>query len=158
MENDRSYYKECIVEGCTNLIKIKENSRWVRSGKCGVCAYRKPPFVALFNRFLNSAKHEKKEVSLTFGEFLEFTKQTKCHYCHSTLDWKPYYTVNNEYVGGAYYLDRKDNNIGYHKENIVACCTKCNIAKGSRFLYEEWYGMTKYFRDKRKQLLEVQDV
>lgn len=34
-------------------------------------------------------------------------------------------------------IDRKDNNIGYIKENCVACCWKCNSVKGGDLSFEE---------------------
>jgi hypothetical protein len=36
--------------------------------------------------------------------------------------------------------------LGYVEVNVVGCCKRCNIAKGNRFTYDEWYGMTEYFR------------
>ena len=43
-------------------------------------------------------------------------------------------------------MDRKDNNKGYEKDNVVPCCWRCNNGRGNLFSYEEWYGMTGYLR------------
>jgi hypothetical protein len=45
-----------------------------------------------------------------------------------------------------YQLDRKDNDLGYTPENVVACCTRCNYAKRDHFTYDELYAMTECFR------------
>jgi hypothetical protein len=34
-------------------------------------------------------------------------------------------------------LDRKDNEQGYIKDNVVPCCKRCNKVKGADFSYEE---------------------
>lgn len=53
---------------------------------------------------------------ISYEEFLVFQNQ-KCFYCNDHPDK----------IG----LDRKDNNLGYDKDNIVACCKSCNFLKGS---------------------------
>jgi hypothetical protein len=52
--------------------------------------------------------------------------------------------------GQGHQLDRKDNHLGYLPGNVAPCCGRCNAAKGSRYSYEEWWGMTAYFRDRAK--------
>jgi hypothetical protein len=34
-------------------------------------------------------------------------------------------------------IDRKDNRLGYVRENVVSCCFNCNRIKGSFFSSEE---------------------
>ena len=51
---------------------------------------------------------------LTIDEFNSFWN-TNCSYC-------------NEPIQGIG-IDRKDNNIGYTKENCIPCCTICNFMK-----------------------------
>ena len=77
------------------------------------------------------------EVLLTYEEFLEFTKTLRCHYCFAEIDW----TKDQRYN-----LDRRNNDIGYTKENCVVCCPRCNYGKSNLFTYDEWYGMTSWFR------------
>lgn len=147
MKKDRTHLIKCIVPECTNMVKWRYEPSFIHSGKCKVCASKKPPYVALYNRFLNGAKNENKTVTITFNDFLKYTTVDKCHYCECYIEWRPFYTENNKYVGGSYFLDRMNNDIGYAINNVVVCCERCNKAKGNRYSYEEWYGMTKFFRD-----------
>lgn len=104
--------------------------------------FRKKPFEWLFNRFIRISKIDKKDVKITYDDFLEFTKQNRCHYCNANINWQNFSHKNKR----AYHLDRKNNNEGYTKENCVVCCSRCNHGKTNKFSYEEWYGMTEYFR------------
>lgn len=72
---------------------------------------------------------------MSFEDFVQMTQTTECHYCAENILWEPH---NN----GAYNLDRKDNTVGYTKENVVVCCGRCNRGKGFHFTYEEWVCMT----------------
>jgi hypothetical protein len=56
--------------------------------------------------------------------------------------------VDGKATSRAYQLDRKDNALGYSVDNCVVCCHRCNDAKSNGYDYEEWYGMTAYFRSK----------
>lgn len=49
----------------------------------------------------------------------------KCHYCGGEL--------NLTGVG----LDRKQNDLGYVRDNVVPCCKQCNVVKNNFFTYEE---------------------
>jgi hypothetical protein len=99
------------------------------SKQCAVCARkgrRKRPYERLYNRLTTRASLE---VSLTYEEFLEFVTVTTCHYCDLHIHWI-------EQGTGAYNLDRKDNSLGYSKDNCVVCCKECNYIKGAKFSYE----------------------
>lgn len=107
------------------------------TGKCRRCAsleaatpQRKRPFENLYNSFRRAAAYEHKSVEFSFEDFLAFTIQATCHYCGKEISWRPY-------GGGPYNLDRKDNSLGYSRENCVVCCGDCNKLKGNRFSYEE---------------------
>ena len=84
-----------------------------------------------------------KEIFKSHEEFLEFTSTTSCHYCHAGITWTKFNVTKH---GNAYNLDRKDHTKNYVKENLVVCCARCNWGKQDQFTYEEWYGMTAYFR------------
>jgi len=80
-----------------------------------------------FSLYKKNAKKRGIDWQLTLNEFLELTQGT-CHYCGA----KP----TNEYIGtrlnGSYIyngIDRKNNDLGYTKENTVSCCKRCNFAK-----------------------------
>ena len=92
------------------------------------------PFQWLYRCITNKAPKKNIMVTLTFDEFLEFTKINKCHYCGCEIEWKRRKT---NVQSARYNLDRKDNNIGYTKENCVVCCKECNYAKGKFFTHDE---------------------
>jgi hypothetical protein len=69
-----------------------------------------------------AAKQGKRELSLTRKEWVFICGQP-CYYCG--VDYLPR-------VG----VDRVDNDIGYHKDNVVPCCRSCNYGKGWTFVYE----------------------
>lgn len=107
-----------------------------------------PPFEWLYRTIIKYTKERNIEYSLTLDEFLEFVKIDKCHYCFTKIKWTEYSTdiINKPDCKARYNLDRKDNNIGYTKDNCVVCCKRCNYAKSNKYSYKEWYGMTEYFR------------
>lgn len=135
---------------CDNEIKSKTYYLFRHSGKCVKCSHRKPAFQHIFNKFKSSAYWEKKKVTISFKDFLKFTTIDQCHYCYEPIKWNPYPYINGKLTDSSYYLDRKNNRVGYHKDNIVVCCTKCNRAKGDRYSYKDWYGMTEYLRNKKQ--------
>jgi hypothetical protein len=64
------------------------------------------------------------EIENHFAQKLFFSR---CHYCN-------YY--NEEKMNG---IDRVDSSLGYTYDNVVPCCTYCNMAKGSKSL-DDWNG------------------
>jgi hypothetical protein len=106
--------------------------------------FRKRPFEALFNHLKLRAKHKHQVVYLTYEEFIEFTKSSACHYCEKALVWTEYSL--NRGRSAACNLDRKDNALGYSRDNCVPCCPRCNKAKSGHFSYDEWYRMTEVLR------------
>jgi hypothetical protein len=89
------------------------------------------PFAYLYRQLLTQSRGHM--VQLTYDEYLEFTKQTVCHYCDAPIVWN----AHGDQKSG-YKLDRKDNATGYTKDNCVVCCPRCNWAKGDHFTYAEW--------------------
>lgn len=55
-----------------------------------------------------------------------------CHYCNGPL---PETSVG---------LDRVRNSIGYRLDNVVPCCTKCNVIKGEHLTYEQMLEIKRY--------------
>jgi hypothetical protein len=107
----------------------------------GKSKYR--PYETVYRRFLTVAHGSGKDVNLSFEEFLQFVQDKNCHYCGDEVVWNAF-TLNRK--SNPYNLDRKDNSLGYSKENCVVCCRSCNYGKGDRFTYEEWVIMTDALR------------
>lgn len=102
--------------------------------ECGQKRMQKPPYFWLLKRIPRD-----KPITLTYEELLDFVKIRECHYCGSPIEWIPH-TVsrkNRKVNSGKYNLDRKNNSLGYSKDNCVVCCSECNYLKGDKFTFEE---------------------
>ena len=80
-------------------------------------------------RFTNAraaARSASKEWTITFDEYTEITKQNRCYYCR--VDF-------GKLTGSC--LDRVDSNLGYHVDNVVPCCRRCNMLKSNEFTEAE---------------------
>ena len=64
--------------------------------------------------YKNGAKVRGLVFDITLDEFTKLVKQS-CYYCG----------------GNGYGIDRLDSSIGYTKNNIVPCCSMCNMMKQS---------------------------
>ena len=137
-ENSNNRYCLCRCScGTTRPVLIVELQKGT-SKSCG-CTRGKSnlkPFESGYKLLLRQAKKRDYVVSLSYNEYLEFTKIGCCHYCNSDIDWVPYNIIKNHSC--AHHLDRKDNGDGYSKENCVVCCARCNWGKGRYFTYDEW--------------------
>lgn len=109
--------------------------------KLGNLRHFKMPYKRTYTKLLASSKRKKQKCDISYDDFINFTKIKLCHYCFKPIKW-----VAHGKKVTAYYLDRKDNSIGYTKDNCVVCCTRCNLTKSDKYDYEEWFGMTEYFR------------
>jgi hypothetical protein len=139
-KNDR-FGKPTWVCVCECGTEKEVNSQNLRKGSSTCCGCVKPgntlhPYEALFNQFKVNVKQHRSsiEVNLTYEQFLEFTKEKHCSYCGGSLYWTEYDLTKN---GGAYNLDRKNNSLGYTKDNCTVCCGDCNKVKSNRFTYEQ---------------------
>jgi hypothetical protein len=137
----------CTEKDCEEEIRIRSSDLKNHSGLCQSHSQRKRPFESIYNGLYTDHRHL--EIKLTYEEFLEFTKIKKCHYCYNPINWVEYGCVNSKFTSRARYLDRKNNDFGYSKENCVVCCTLCNRTRSARYTYEDWFGMTEYFRKLR---------
>ena len=91
-----------------------------------------------YSRLKYQARRRGLAFVLSRDEFEEITRAT-CHYCGGPLP---------EY---GYALDRKDNTLGYTRENVVPCCEACNWIKADRFSYPEMLELGETIRQIRKQ-------
>lgn len=134
---NRYYYFifECL--GCKKEIKIQSSAIKTHSGKCMRCSQLKEPYRYIYNE-LKSHKKNDTEVNLTFEEFLMIIQNPECHYCGTPLKYEEYSRYWGKTNSRAHQLDRKDNNVGYTKDNLVTCCWECNRLKSDRFTYNEF--------------------
>lgn len=108
---------------------------------CGFLGMRKvgTAFTQVLNIYKCNAKGRNREWSLSNEEFLELSQQP-CHYCGISLSnkqTKPYEVFL--YNG----IDRKDNAVGYTKDNSLPCCKDCNMRRGTMGYTEFLQWMTR---------------
>lgn len=131
-ENDVFDYK---FSGNQKILRYKCklcNGPRTRGSKTGICikCLGPKPFVRPFKKLLES-NNRNLEISITLEQYSSLmTNSPKCHYCENDLNM-------DILRGKRHCLDRKDNNIGYHINNIVPCCFKCNWIKGDKLTYRE---------------------
>ncbi len=97
-----------------------------------------------YKQHLRSAKSRSIHSYLTFSDFWSL-KYSDCFYCNIPHDFLLRYC---EYmnVGTPWMtLDRKNNSVGYTKENTVSCCFLCNKTKGSLFNAQEFYEIAQQY-------------
>lgn len=129
----------------------KEVSIWLlRSGHTSSCGcfkrdkqrkFRSPEEAAirlLLKSYISNAKKRKIPWELSLSEFWNLVKNP-CWYCKEepperhtwknhkkktiTKEWRESVRVN------AHGVDRVDNQQGYHLDNCVSCCKRCNLMK-----------------------------
>ncbi len=145
---------ECECD-CGKVIPITGVSK-LRSGNTKSCGCfnseriaalsRKRPYESIYNNLVKICSRQlaRLRLEITYEEFVGFTTITECHYCGSPIHWAMYNANKN---GFSYNLDRKDNNKGYSKDNVVVSCSRCNFGKGRQFSYEEWVEVGKCLRN-----------
>lgn len=124
------YCKLCVKKASRkryleNKEAIKErNKKWKRENKEYYLQqqreYGKKRSQSLRGKYMGykrEAKARNYSFSLTEEDFSQFW-QKPCYYCGGSIN-----TIG---------LDRVNNDEGYFVDNIVSCCTDCNIAKRSR--------------------------
>jgi hypothetical protein len=143
--NKRKFYIfKCGMEGCSNTINVGIAPCQMKrsTGYCTSCHRKKRPYGILFNRVTSNAELKGIKSTLTYAQFLEFTKINKCVYCKSNVEWMAH--VPAHYRGATgYNLDRKDSSGPYSKENCVVCCKTCNWSKNELFSHQEFLDIGK---------------
>lgn len=93
---------------------------------------------ASYVSYRGGARQRKLEFSLSFEEYKQLVVQP-CFYC-GVKDSKVCYGSTGAALSHGEFrcngLDRVDNELGYHTDNVVPCCTQCNIAKGKSSVTE----------------------
>lgn len=69
------------------------------------------------------------EKFITYDECLEklVVSKLRCNYCRQEC----LFMYENVRENKQWTLDRIDNNIGHNKDNVVICCLKCNLKRGT---------------------------
>lgn len=124
---------KCDCGNETVSVGYQVKSGWIRS--CGCLRKTKNKFVSVAKRIFVDYRYKAKIRNLKFNlSFKNFTQLLigQCHYCGATprirqRTWKT--KVNG--------IDRKNNKLGYSKNNCVTCCIVCNRAKG-KLSYKEF--------------------
>lgn len=126
----------CSEVGCQNTLRVPPHKKTQYIGKCQSCLKKKKPYGVAFNRLKINCRKKRLTNSLSYLDFLKFTKVKNCHYCESKVEWIKFKLGKNSSV--PYNLDRKDPSKGYSIDNCVVCCTLCNKVKNNIFSYEEF--------------------
>lgn len=74
---------------------------------------------------IGGANSRKIAVTITIDDIIRVRVGKPCEYCGSAL-------------GKSTCIDRIDNSLGYHPDNIAACCAHCNDAKGHLLTGDEF--------------------
>lgn len=82
-------------------------------------------FNIVYKRYKASAKYRELDFNISKDEFFFLTQQI-CYYCGSIPSSKSIANASYYVYNG---IDRKNNSIGYIKDNIAVCCGICNRAK-----------------------------
>jgi len=118
LENNTRICSVCKELKSLNDFPKNKTQSFGRAYRCKTCFLndRRANYKERFGVYKYSAKSRGIDFSLSFEEFMLFWNKP-CYYCLS-------------YVNGIG-LDRIDSNTGYHLNNVVSCCSKCNRAKGT---------------------------
>lgn len=146
-----STYKTFTFE-CSNCgIDIKSQSSQLKrhSGKCRSCSQKGRPYEFMLNELTRACRKRKNiEINITYDDFIETISSFKCHYCNKDLILNKHTrSSNGENISRAYQLDRKDNNLGYTKENVVPCCWDCNRIKSDIYSYEDFMKLSPILKE-----------
>jgi hypothetical protein len=112
---------------------MAECEHGIRRQTCSVC---KPELV--FAEYERKAGLRNLIFRLTLSEFIEIT-QDRCVYCGT-------------YEAGG--IDRRDNRIGYIRQNCFSCCGPCNFLKG-RMEHYKFLALVKRICDYQSELEQV---
>lgn len=109
-------------------------------------------FKDVYREYVKKSKARNIEFSLTI-EQCNLLFSSPCEYCGTKpTNCRTRVNGNSVYYQG---IDRVDNNIGYHCDNVVPCCKHCNALKLDRTV-EEFYEHVDKINFKKVQRLVPQ--
>jgi hypothetical protein len=122
----------------------------LRRGRCNYCKKcnkiksKQSPLKSLFGNYRRNANNRGYVFELSLIEFEELIIQ-ECYYCGDAPNQLMHKKGTKE---GLYYngIDRKDNKMGYTRQNCVTCCKFCNLAK-NRFKIEQFLSWIKRIKN-----------
>lgn len=127
------YYKVKCIKCGKEYIKAFRKNDWLKYNNCTRCS---AAFDNTFeNRLLavykNGAKVRNIKWELSNDNFINLI-HSNCHYCGSKPKYQNLYTPYNTPIeGNANGIDRIDSDKNYTIDNVVPCCTKCNLMKST---------------------------
>lgn len=125
----------------TQFIGVLSFIKKQKMASCG-CAHSATQLGAeniMFKSYQIGAKKRNLDFTLEFSDFQALVN-TNCFYCDTPPKERDYsYKVFKPKLNG---IDRKNNDLGYTKENSLPCCTECNYFKRT-LPYEKFLTLTK---------------
>src|ERR1035441_95337 len=102
-----------------------------RRGYAGMPRY----FADMVGSYRGHARKKKIPFELTLQQFYDITQQN-CHYCGDSPRLRNL-SGNDVHANG---VDRLDSSCGYTLDNVVTCCTICNVAKSAMTVeeFKQW--------------------
>lgn len=82
---------------------------------------------SIWSDYRANAKRKRLDFQLSVLD-VEALSQGNCHYCGDSPATEKL-TKNKTRTSARNGIDRRDNSIGYSRENTVSCCSTCNYAK-----------------------------
>jgi hypothetical protein len=114
---------------------------------------RKRPYEGCFNSFVYLVtKFKGHQVTLTYEDFLEIVNSGRCFYCGKELKWAMY-NARDGGIPRPWQIDRVDNSREYTKDNCVACCKQCNVAKHTTTLEDFLSWVERLYKNLREKEL-----
>src|ERR1035437_7978169 len=111
------------------------------------------PYQWMYNSMARVSKRKNHSDIMSFEDFLTFTNIYKCYYCGYRIQWPQHQFYQNKLLPdvNGYNLDRKNNSVGYTKDNCIVGCSLCNMIKGRSLSYDEMCMLGKYVEEIHKK-------
>ena len=147
------------MKQCTKCKQVKEKSQFHSSRRnkdglrytCLACEneymkhYLNETGQGRYRRLKENASKDKAPIEITKDDFVKWfnTQERKCFYCKVDLE----FVYGRHWQWDGLTIDRLNPNGAYAINNIVFCCRRCNIIKGSWFTQDQMLEIAiKYLR------------